>query len=184
MSTTSPLTNRPPWLQFAMTAHDIDDLLVAFAEQQRLAGRRVLGLVMKHRDRGEGCKAAMVLTDIDTGDEYRFAGAGSGSTSCSADPQGFARASRSFAMHLTEDRIWSSAIDSGRLKRRTEASLPNCWPSWSKASPCDRGGTGPLRRLAAIHRWSTPTARRPRCVDCVARRCAVATSRPELSRTL
>jgi len=74
---------------------DIDDLLVAFAEQQRLAGRRVLGLVMKHRDRGEGCRAAMVLTDIDTGDEYPVSQElGSGSTSCSADPQGFARASR------------------------------------------------------------------------------------------
>ena len=74
---------------------DIDDLLVAFVEQQRLAGRRVLGLVMKHRDRGEGCRAAMVLTDIDTGEEYLVSQAlGSESASCSADPQGFARASR------------------------------------------------------------------------------------------
>ena len=74
---------------------DIDDLLVAFADQQRRAGRKVLGLVMKHRDRGEGCKAAMVLTDIDTGEEYLVSQAlGSESASCSADPQGFARASR------------------------------------------------------------------------------------------
>jgi len=74
---------------------DLDDLLVAFVERQRCAGRRVLGLVMKHRDRGDGCKAAMVLTDIDTGEEYLVSQAlGSESASCSADPQGFARASR------------------------------------------------------------------------------------------
>jgi len=74
---------------------DIDGLLVAFAEQQRLAGRRVLGLVMRRRDPGEGCKSAMVLTDIDTGDEYLVSQAlGSGSASCSADPQGFALAGR------------------------------------------------------------------------------------------
>ena len=74
---------------------EIDDLLVAFADQQRRAGRRVLGLVMKHRDSGEGCKAAMVLTDIDTGEECLVSQAlGPESASCSADPQGFARASR------------------------------------------------------------------------------------------
>jgi len=74
---------------------DLDDLLVAFVERQRCAGRRVLGLVMKHRDRGDGCKAAMVLTDIDTGEEYLVSQAlGPESASCSADPQGFARASR------------------------------------------------------------------------------------------
>jgi len=74
---------------------DIDDLLLAFAERQRLAGRRILGLVMKPRDRGDGCRAAMVLIDIDTGDEYPVSQElGSGSASCSADPQGFARASQ------------------------------------------------------------------------------------------
>jgi nucleoside-triphosphatase THEP1 len=74
---------------------DLDDLLVAFVERQRYTGRRVLGLVMKHRDRGDGCKAAMVLTDIDTGEEFLVSQAlGPESTSCSADPQGFARASR------------------------------------------------------------------------------------------
>lgn len=74
---------------------DIDDLLVVFADQQRRAGRKVLGLVMKPRERGGGCKAAMVLTDIDTGEEYLVSQAlGSESSSCSADPQGFARASR------------------------------------------------------------------------------------------
>jgi nucleoside-triphosphatase THEP1 len=74
---------------------DIDAKLAAFAEQQRRAGRRVLGLVMTHRDRGEGCQAAMVLTDIDTGDEYLVSqDLGCESTSCRADPQGFAKASR------------------------------------------------------------------------------------------
>jgi hypothetical protein len=37
----------------------------------------------------------MILTDIDTGDEYLVSQPlGSGSNACSADPQGFARASR------------------------------------------------------------------------------------------
>lgn len=74
---------------------DIDRLLATFAEQQRHAGRRVLGLLMQHRDRDEGCKAAMLLTDIDTGDTYPVSqDLGAGSSACSADPQGFARASR------------------------------------------------------------------------------------------
>lgn len=74
---------------------DIDELLTIFAEQQRLAGRHVLGLVMTHRNRAAGCQAEMVLTDIDTGDEYLVSQPlGSDSTSCRADPQGFALASR------------------------------------------------------------------------------------------
>jgi nucleoside-triphosphatase THEP1 len=74
---------------------NIDAMLATFAEQQRRAGRRVLGLVMTHRNRGEGCQAAMVLTDIDTGDEYLVSqDLGAESTSCRADPQGFAKASR------------------------------------------------------------------------------------------
>ena len=76
---------------------DIDEMLASFAEQQRQAGRRVLGLVMTHRDRGEGCRASMVLTDIDTGDEYLVSQPlGADSTACRADPQGFAQASRVF----------------------------------------------------------------------------------------
>ena len=74
---------------------DIDALLADFAAQQRAAGRRVLGLVMKRRDRGQGCKAAMVLTDIDTGAELLVSqDLGSASASCTADPRGFAQASR------------------------------------------------------------------------------------------
>jgi nucleoside-triphosphatase THEP1 len=74
---------------------DIDALLAAFADQQRVAGRRVLGLVMVPLACDAGCQTAMVLKDIDTGDEYLVSQAlGGGSASCSADPQGFARASR------------------------------------------------------------------------------------------
>ena len=73
---------------------DVDSLLAAFAMRQRLAGRRVLGLVKTHSDRGEGCQAEMILTDIDTGDAYVVSQRlGAGSQSCSADPHGFARAS-------------------------------------------------------------------------------------------
>lgn len=73
---------------------DIDLAVAAFARRQRRAGHRVLGLVMGHRNSDAGCRSAMVLTDIDTGDEYLVSQPlGSGSNACSADPQGFARAS-------------------------------------------------------------------------------------------
>lgn len=76
---------------------DVDALLAAFAERQRRAGRKVLGLVMQHRAPAEGCQAAMVLTDIDSGDEYLVSQPlGSDSTACRADPQGFAQASAVF----------------------------------------------------------------------------------------
>jgi nucleoside-triphosphatase THEP1 len=74
---------------------DVDRALADFAGRQRLAGRQVLGLLMSHRDDEAGCRAAMVLTDIDTGEEYLVSQSlGSGSSACRADPQGFARASR------------------------------------------------------------------------------------------
>lgn len=74
---------------------DIDALLSAFAERQRGAGRRVRGLLMTYGDPDAGCQSKTILTDIDTGDEYVVSQPlGKGSTSCSADPQGFARASR------------------------------------------------------------------------------------------
>jgi len=72
---------------------DIDAALAAFAFDQRRAGRRVLGLLMKPRGHDAACHASMVLTDIDSGDEYPVSQAlGAGSNACSADPQGFARA--------------------------------------------------------------------------------------------
>lgn len=74
---------------------DIDAALAAFADQLRRRGRRVRGLLMNARDTVDGCRAAMVLTDIATGDEYLVSQPlGKGSNACSADPQGFARASR------------------------------------------------------------------------------------------
>jgi hypothetical protein len=76
-------------------SRNIDAALAEFAVQQRQAGRRVLGLLMRPQDGDAGCQAAMVLTDIDTGDDYLVSQTlGSGSKACAADPQGFARASR------------------------------------------------------------------------------------------
>jgi hypothetical protein len=74
---------------------DIDAALAAFADRQRRAGRRVRGLLMSRRNHDAGCSSAMVLSDIETGDEYLVSQPlGQGSNACSADPQGFARASR------------------------------------------------------------------------------------------
>jgi nucleoside-triphosphatase THEP1 len=74
---------------------DVDALLQTFVTQLRRDGRNVLGLLTARRDPAAGCRAAMVLTDIDTGDEYLVSQSlGADSTACSADPQGFARASR------------------------------------------------------------------------------------------
>jgi len=74
---------------------DIDAALGDFAAAQRRAGRRVRGLLMSYRGDGTSCQSAMVLTDIHTGDQYLVSQPlGSGSNACSADPQGFARASR------------------------------------------------------------------------------------------
>lgn len=73
---------------------DVDALLAAVARAQRQAGRRVRGLLMTHPD-GPDCNGAMVLVDIETLDEYLVSQRlGRGSTSCRADPHGFARASR------------------------------------------------------------------------------------------
>jgi hypothetical protein len=73
---------------------DVDALLQAFVTQQRRLGRKVLGLLMTRRGPAQGCRTETVLTDIDTGVEYRVSqDLGAGSTACSADPQGFARAS-------------------------------------------------------------------------------------------
>jgi hypothetical protein len=75
--------------------NDVDALLAAFADRQCHAGRRVLGLLMAQRDAGAGCQCAMILTDIDNGDDYLVSQPlGKGSTSCGADPKGFALASR------------------------------------------------------------------------------------------
>lgn len=50
---------------------------------------------MAQRDPAAGCRTETVLTDIDTGIEYLVSQSlAAGSTACSADPQGFARASQ------------------------------------------------------------------------------------------
>jgi nucleoside-triphosphatase THEP1 len=74
---------------------DVDSLMQAFVAQQRSVGRSVLGLLMVPRDPAAGCRTAMVLADIDSGEEYLVSqDLGAESQGCAADPQGFARASR------------------------------------------------------------------------------------------
>lgn len=73
---------------------DVDALLAQIAQRQREAGRRVRGLVMTRPDGGAGCAAAMVLRDLDSGEDYLVSQPlGADSQACRADPQGFARAS-------------------------------------------------------------------------------------------
>lgn len=87
---------------------DVDAGLARFAHEQRALGKRVLGLLMASRAADESCQAAMVLTDIDTGDEYLVSQPlGSGSNACAADPQGFARASAVLrdALHRAPDLV-------------------------------------------------------------------------------
>lgn len=82
---------------------DVDAMLAEFARTQRDAGRRVRGLTMRSRCGDDGCQAAMVLIDLHRGDEYLVSQPlGSGSVACSADPQGFARASRVLRDALAE----------------------------------------------------------------------------------
>jgi len=90
-------TDLPPAV--AAIHHDgsgtVDAALADFVARQRRAGRRVMGLLMSHRPAEAGCRAAMVLVDIDSGDEYLVSQPlGGGSQACSADPQGFASASQ------------------------------------------------------------------------------------------
>jgi hypothetical protein len=74
---------------------DVDALFASIVQQQRQAGRRVRGLVMTHPDGEAGCAGAMVLVDVETHEEYLVSQSlGSGSSSCRADTQGFARASQ------------------------------------------------------------------------------------------
>lgn len=87
-----------PSLRAAAIQHDgsvdVDALLAAFVEQQRQAGRHVLGLLMAPRGADADCCAAMTLIDIATGQQYLVSQAlGVGSQACRADPQAFARAS-------------------------------------------------------------------------------------------
>ena len=75
--------------------NDVDAWLRRFVQEQRLAGRKVLGLVKAPREGDPGCQDDLVLMDIDSGQEYLVSQRlGPGSNACKADPQGFARASR------------------------------------------------------------------------------------------
>ncbi len=97
--TTSPVSSAEAVTTAAAIHHDgstdIDAALAGFVDAQRRAGRQVLGLLMKPRSQGAACDASMVLTDIDTREEYLVSQSlGAGSHACAADPEGFARASR------------------------------------------------------------------------------------------
>lgn len=73
---------------------DVDALLWAIADEQRRLGRRVRGLLMTYPEGSERACAPMVLVDLAQGGAYRVSqDLGSGSRSCRADTQGFARAS-------------------------------------------------------------------------------------------
>jgi nucleoside-triphosphatase THEP1 len=96
---TSPDTTPDESAPVAAVEHDgssdVDAMLQTFVAQQRRDGRSVLGLLMARRGPAVGCRTSMVLTDIDTGDEYPVSQAlGALSAGCAADPQGFAQASR------------------------------------------------------------------------------------------
>lgn len=82
---------------------DADALLAGVVAELRRSGRRVRGLQMTYPLGRGSCASPMVLVDIDSGDEYRVSQElGSGSTSCRADPQGFAGASGVFRRALDE----------------------------------------------------------------------------------
>lgn len=71
---------------------EVDELLAAVVRKCQRDGRRVHGLLMTRV--GGGCAGDMVLVDIASGDRYVVSQPlGPGSTSCRADPHGFASAS-------------------------------------------------------------------------------------------
>ncbi|MBL8352328.1 MAG: DUF2478 domain-containing protein [Burkholderiaceae bacterium] len=73
---------------------DVDALLAAVAAAQKLAGRRVRGVVMTRPEGASGCASPMLLVDLDTSREYLVSQPlGRDSAACRADPQGFAQAS-------------------------------------------------------------------------------------------
>lgn len=82
---------------------DVDALLARAVARQRERGRRVRGLLMSYPEPAAGCAGPMVLVDIDTAARYLVSQRmGAGSTSCRADPQGFAQASGALRAALDE----------------------------------------------------------------------------------
>ena len=74
---------------------EVDALLHAVAEQRRQAGWQVRGVLMRYRQAQPAGPSTMLMVDLHTQDEYQVSQClGSGSMSCRADPQGFARASQ------------------------------------------------------------------------------------------
>ncbi len=99
---------------------DMDDLLAAIVHGQLGKGRRIHGCLMKRPPRESGCAATMVLEDIVTGEHYLVSQPmGSGSNSCRADPQGFARASQVFRDALLQrpDLVVSNRFGDLEVKR-------------------------------------------------------------------
>ncbi|MFO1307896.1 MAG: DUF2478 domain-containing protein [Burkholderiales bacterium] len=92
-----------PWAAAILNdgARDIDAFLAEIVAGERARGRKMQGMLMTYPDRGAGCASAMVLVDIATNESYLVSQAlGSGSSSCRADTQGFARASEVFRRAL------------------------------------------------------------------------------------
>lgn len=81
----------------------MDGFLAQVVQQEQAAGRRVQGCVMHRPGRTEGCAATMWLVDVHNGERHLVSQPmGTGSKSCRADPQGFARASRIFRTAMVE----------------------------------------------------------------------------------
>jgi nucleoside-triphosphatase THEP1 len=82
---------------------NVDALLARLADRQRQAGRRVRGLIMVHPGEVRTCATPMVLVDLDTAQQYLVSQPlGRDSTSCRADPGGFAQASEVLRRAATE----------------------------------------------------------------------------------
>lgn len=99
MSRNHEPSSPPPWAAAIVDekTFDMDRLLAAIVRGQLAKGRHVRGCLMKCPPRESGCASTMVLEDIATGDQYLVSQPmGQGSSSCRADPQGFARASLVF----------------------------------------------------------------------------------------
>ncbi len=82
---------------------DMDGFLAQRVREQQALGLRVRGLLMRRPPRQAGCASTMHLVDIASGEDYLVSQPmGTASTSCRADPQGFARASRVLRDALAE----------------------------------------------------------------------------------
>lgn len=102
-----PVMPSPPPLAAAIVDDGstvaMDGYLTQLVRHEQALGRRVQGCVMHRPGRTEGCAATMWLVDVHTGERHLVSQPmGTGSKSCRADPQGFARASRIFRTAMVE----------------------------------------------------------------------------------